>query len=94
MTSVIEDQIVALCKAAGDGGLRAHDLAARFKRTAKEFGKKLDLMFKYPNLYGVESTTKQEGKNQVRWIHYAGLKEAAPPGKEKGGGGAAGAPRA
>ena len=91
VTSVIEDQIVALCKAAGDGGLRAHDLAARFKLTAKEFGKKLDLMFKYPNLYGVESTTKQEGKNQVRWIHYAGLKEAAPPGKEKGGGGAAGA---
>ena len=55
MNSVIEDQIVALCKAAGDGGLRAHDLAARFKLTAKEFGKKLDLMFKYPNLYGVES---------------------------------------
>ena len=91
VNSVIEDQIVALCKAAGDGGLRAHDLAARFKLTAKEFGKKLDLMFKYPNLYGVESTTKQEGKNQVRWIHYAGLKEAAPPGKEKGGGGGAGA---
>ena len=88
MTSVIEDQIVALCKAAGETGLSAHDLAARFKLTAKEFGKKVDLMLRYRNLYGVESTTKQDGKNQVRWIHYAGLKEAAAPGKEKGGGGA------
>ena len=58
MNSTFEDQIVSVCKDAGPDGLRAHELAERFKHTAKDFGKKLELIIRFPHLYGVSSRQK------------------------------------
>ena len=73
MNSTFEDQIVSVCKDAGPDGLRAHELAERFKHTAKDFGKKLELIIRFPHLYGIKQTKKQEGKTQVQWIHFTGV---------------------
>ena len=87
MNSTFEDQIVSVCKDAGPEGLRAHELAERFKHTAKDFGKKLALIIQFPHLYGVTQTKKQEGKTQVQWIHFTGVDTGTKTSKGDSNGG-------
>ena len=64
----MEDQVVALAKAARAQGVKVPDLAKAFRIPNKEFKKRIDNIARFPELFGCILEMRQDGKYKVSYL--------------------------